>query len=46
MSVPTVTASRIYEGQQKGIIGERNQLSFEKFPYVGLSKVIKNIILN
>ncbi|XP_030372139.1 alkaline phosphatase [Scaptodrosophila lebanonensis] len=38
MSVPTVTASRIYEGQLRGIIGERNRLSFEKFNYVGLSK--------
>lgn len=39
MSVPTVTASRIYEGQLRGIIGERNRLEFEKFEYVGLSKV-------
>ncbi|EDV96148.1 alkaline phosphatase [Drosophila grimshawi] len=38
MSVPTVTAGRIYDGQQRGIIGERNRLEFEKFPYVGLSK--------
>ncbi|XP_030572222.1 alkaline phosphatase [Drosophila novamexicana] len=38
MSVPTVTAGRIYDGQQKGIIGERNRLEFEKFDYVGLSK--------
>lgn len=41
MSVPTVTAGRIYDGQQKGIIGERNRLEFEKFDYVGLSKVIQ-----
>lgn len=39
MSVPTVTASRIYDGQLKGQIGERNRLEFEKFDYVGLSKV-------
>lgn len=38
MSVPTVTASRIYDGQVKGKIGERNSLEFEKFDYVGLSK--------
>ncbi|XP_075163559.1 alkaline phosphatase 1 isoform X2 [Haematobia irritans] len=38
MSVPTVTASRIYDGQMKGIIGERNTLFMERFPYVGLSK--------
>lgn len=39
MSVPTVTASRIYAGQAKGIMGERNALFMERFPYVGLSKV-------
>ncbi|XP_060653467.1 alkaline phosphatase [Drosophila nasuta] len=38
MSVPTVTAGRIYDGQLKGQIGERNRLEFEKFEYVGLSK--------
>ncbi|XP_017863335.1 PREDICTED: membrane-bound alkaline phosphatase [Drosophila arizonae] len=38
MSVPTVTAARIYDGQKKGIVGERNRLEFEKFNYVGLSK--------
>ncbi|XP_045476355.1 alkaline phosphatase-like [Harmonia axyridis] len=32
MSVPTVTAARIYAG------GESYQLSFEKFPYTGVSK--------
>lgn len=40
MSVPTVTAGRIYDGQLKGEVGERNRLEFEKFDYVGLSKVI------
>jgi len=44
MSVPTVTASRIYDGQVKGKIGERNSLEFEKFDYVGLSKVIKIVV--
>lgn len=39
MSVPTVTAARIYDGQSKGIVGERNRLEFEQFNYVGLSKV-------
>ncbi|EDW72786.1 uncharacterized protein Dwil_GK16996 [Drosophila willistoni] len=38
MSVPTVTASRIYDGQLRGIVGERNRLEFEKFNHVGLSK--------
>lgn len=32
MSIPTLTAARVYMG------GEERQLSFEKFPYVGLSK--------
>jgi alkaline phosphatase len=38
MGVSTVTAARIFEGQQNGEDGERNQLSFEQFPYVALSK--------
>jgi alkaline phosphatase len=38
MGVSTVTAARILEGQQRGESGEENQLSFEKFPYVALSK--------
>jgi alkaline phosphatase len=33
-----VTAARILEGQQRGLSGEENQLSFEKLPYVALSK--------
>lgn len=33
MSIPTLTATRIYMG------GEDRELSFEKFPYNGLSKV-------
>ena len=38
MSLPTVAASRIYEGQSRGQSGEENQLSFETMPYSGLSK--------
>lgn len=38
MGVSTVTGARIFEGQQNGKDGERNQLSFERFPYVALSK--------
>lgn len=38
MSIPTVTAARIRLGQTKGRHGEESQLSFEKFPYVGLSR--------
>lgn len=39
MSLTTVTASRIRKGQLKGNPGEEDQLSFEKFPYAGLSRV-------
>ncbi len=38
MGVSTVTASRIYEGQQRGESGEDNSLSFEKLPNLALSK--------
>jgi alkaline phosphatase len=38
MGISTITASRIFEGQEKGLDGERNQLSFEKLPYLALSK--------
>jgi alkaline phosphatase len=38
MGVSTITASRIFDGQQKGGHGEENSLSFEKFPYLALSK--------
>lgn len=38
MGISTVTAARILEGQQRGQTGEENFLSFEKFPYSGLSK--------
>jgi alkaline phosphatase len=45
MSLPTLTASRIYKAQyearKKGQTanGEESLLTFEKFPHVGLSKV-------
>lgn len=39
MSIPTITAARIYQGQQQNSTGEENKLYFEKFPYTGLSKV-------
>ena len=38
MSLTTVAASRIYEGQLKGMSGEENLLSFETMPYTGFSK--------
>ncbi|ENM5739963.1 alkaline phosphatase [Vibrio mimicus] len=38
MGISTLTAARIYQGQQQGKSGEENRLSFETFPYVGLVK--------
>ncbi|MDT8371735.1 MAG: alkaline phosphatase, partial [Gammaproteobacteria bacterium] len=38
MGIGTVTAARIFEGQNKGFDGEENVLSFEEFPFSGLSK--------
>ncbi|WP_199244171.1 alkaline phosphatase [Caedibacter taeniospiralis] len=38
MSLGTITATRIYAGQQQGGDGESYCLSFESFPYVAISK--------
>ncbi|MEE9342686.1 MAG: alkaline phosphatase [Gammaproteobacteria bacterium] len=38
LGVSTVTAARILEGQQRNASGEENFLSFERFPYLALSK--------
>jgi len=38
MGVSTVTAIRILDGQNKGMPGEENVLSFERFSHVALSK--------
>lgn len=38
MSLTTVAAARIFEGQRHGRTGEENQLSFETFPHTALSK--------
>ena len=38
MNLPTVAAARILEGQSLGKKGEEHLLSFEKLPYVALSK--------
>ncbi|MDP3897278.1 MAG: alkaline phosphatase [Mesorhizobium sp.] len=39
LSVPTVTAARIFDGQKKGVDGESNKLAFEELlPYVALAK--------
>jgi alkaline phosphatase len=37
MGVSTVTAARILEGQLRGVDGEYNRLSFERFPFTGFS---------
>jgi alkaline phosphatase len=38
MGVSTVTAARILDGQMRGESGEENLLSFERLPYVAISK--------
>lgn len=38
MGISTVTAARILEGQLRGETGEENLLSFERLPYLALSK--------
>lgn len=38
MGISTITAARIYEGQKRGMTGEENSLSFEKFPHTALVK--------
>ncbi len=38
MGISTITAARILEGQMQGKAGEEHQLSFERFPFAGLSK--------
>tara|TARA_B100001939_G_scaffold337186_2_gene341170 strand:- start:17878 stop:19380 length:1503 start_codon:yes stop_codon:yes gene_type:complete len=38
MGVSTVTAIRILDGQRKGLAGEENVLSWEKFPHLALAK--------
>jgi alkaline phosphatase len=38
MGVSTITAARILDGQNQGLSGEENSLSFEAFPFTGLAK--------
>jgi len=38
MGVSTLTAARIFVGQQQGLLGEEFALSFEKFPHTALVK--------
>ena len=39
LSVPTLAATRAYIGQKQGNPGEEVVLSFEEFPFTGVSKV-------
>lgn len=38
MGFSTVTATRIFEGQQRGVDGESNVLAWEAFPYLAAAK--------
>ncbi len=38
MGISTITAARILDGQNKGMSGEENTLSFGRLPFSGLSK--------
>lgn len=38
MGVSTITAARIFAGQQQGLSGEEYELAFDKFPFSGLSR--------
>lgn len=38
MSITTLTASRIWQGQQQGLLGEEHFLHFESFPHTALIK--------
>ena len=38
MGFSTVTAARIFEGQQRGVDGESNMLAWEAFPHLAASK--------
>ena len=38
MSITTLTAARIWQGQQQGLLGEEHFLHFERFPYTALIK--------
>ena len=38
MGISTLTAARILDGQQKGMLGEENYLSFERYPNTALIK--------
>lgn len=39
MGMSTITAARIYKGQQKGKSGEEENLTFDEFAHTGFAKV-------
>uniref|UniRef100_U5EGW1 Alkaline phosphatase n=1 Tax=Corethrella appendiculata TaxID=1370023 RepID=U5EGW1_9DIPT len=38
MGMATITAARIYKGQQRELSGEEESLEFDEFPHIGLAK--------
>ncbi len=42
MSIPTITATRIYEGQKKGVDGESYHLTMDGLDYAALSRTYSN----
>jgi len=46
MSLTTLTAARIYKGQLQNTTGESEHLSFEQFPFTGISKVRIRLQIN
>jgi alkaline phosphatase len=42
MSIPTITAARIYAGQKRGVDGESYKLTMETLPHMALSKTYSN----
>lgn len=39
MGMASITAGRIFKGQQRGGRGEEENLEFDAFPHIGLAKV-------
>lgn len=42
MSIPTITAARIYAGQKRGLDGESYSLTMDTLPHMALSKTYSN----
>lgn len=39
MGFQTIMAARVYKGQLAGVSGEEENMNFEDFPHIGISKV-------